>query len=68
MNIKCSKCGNENITLVQYRMTNEDYDGWSELQCLDCKIRIGRWSNKILEAGELEKASNRWLYNYDESN
>ena len=52
--MKCSKCNSENIAMVQYRGTPEDWDGWSEIQCQDCKARIGRWSNKELGDGELE--------------
>lgn len=57
---KCSKCNSTNVVLVQYRDTPEDYDGWSESRCLDCGLRIGRWSGKELKEGELESKYNRF--------
>lgn len=32
----------------------ELYNGVSEYFCPDCKIRIGRWSGKVLKDGEVE--------------
>ena len=32
----------------------EPYNGVSEYFCPDCKIRIGRWSGKVLKDGEVE--------------
>ena len=48
--------------MVEYYQVGLDrakygYDGWSELNCNDCKARIGRWSEKELGEGELEP---RW--------
>ena len=30
------------------------YDGISEIECIDCGKRYGRWTGKILEEGEQE--------------
>jgi hypothetical protein len=52
---KCKKCGSENIMMVEYALGSpEHYDGVSEIECLDCKARIGRWSGRELEEGEAE--------------
>lgn len=52
---KCQNCGSTNIGFVEYDYTcPEHYDGWSEIYCLDCGKRHGRWSNKELQDGELE--------------
>lgn len=57
---KCKKCGSENIMMVEYAPESpEHYDGVSEIQCLDCKTRIGRWSGKELEEGEIELRGGR---------
>lgn len=53
---KCLKCGSTNIMGVEYGYpSKEAYDGISEWQCLDCKVRIGRWSGKELKDNEEEK-------------
>jgi len=53
---KCKKCGSENIIMVEYDYTSpEHYDGISEIDCRDCGVRIGRWSDKELAEGEIEK-------------
>lgn len=53
---KCRNCGSKNIVHVEYDYTNpEHYDGVSEIACLDCKARYGRWSGKRLADGESEK-------------
>jgi DNA-directed RNA polymerase subunit RPC12/RpoP len=54
MNKQCQKCGSENIIMIEYRMTTEDYDGVSEIKCQDCGARYGRWSLRELGGGELE--------------
>ena len=51
---KC-KCGSKNIIAIEYSYpSSEQYDGISEYQCQDCKLRIGRWSGKELKDGEEE--------------
>lgn len=51
----CKKCGSKNIVMVEYDPMNPDhYDGVSEVKCLDCGARIGRWSGKELQEGEFE--------------
>jgi len=35
----------------------EHYDGVSEIDCKDCGARFGRWSEKELAKGEIEKRS-----------
>ena len=52
----CKKCGSTNIVMVEYSwdMPNH-YDGVSEIDCLDCKARFGRWSGRELINNETEK-------------
>jgi metal-dependent hydrolase (beta-lactamase superfamily II) len=53
---KCKKCESENIVFVEYSHDHPDhYDGISEIQCLECSTRFGRWSNKELAPNESEK-------------
>lgn len=55
MQKQCKKCNSEKIILVEYDMTHtEYYDGFSEVECLDCATRIGRWSGNELGIGEFE--------------
>jgi hypothetical protein len=52
---QCKKCGSKNIVMVEYEPINLDhYDGVSEIRCLDCSVRIGRWSGNELKEGETE--------------
>lgn len=52
---QCKKCGSNNVVLVEYEMIHPDhFDGISEIKCLDCGARIGRWSGKELQEGEFE--------------
>ena len=58
---KCKVCGSTNIALFKYDARNpEHYDGWSEIYCLDCGKRFGRWSGLELKDGELEKLTARY--------
>jgi len=44
-----------NIVMIEYGYGDPyRYDGISEIACIDCDKRYGRWSNKILEDGEQE--------------
>lgn len=53
---KCPKCQSENIVMVEYAYDHpEHYDGISEINCLSCKTRFGRWSGKELGPDESEK-------------
>jgi len=55
-NQKCKKCGSKNIGFAEYSYDHpEHYDRVSEIVCLDCKARFGRWSGKELAKGESEK-------------
>lgn len=57
---KCKKCGSENIIMGEYDLMHpEHYDGVSEIECLECGVRIGRWSGKELTQGEFEKKYGR---------
>lgn len=57
---KCKKCGSENIIMVEYDGMHPDhYDGVSEIECLKCKARFGRWSGKELVEGEFEKVGGK---------
>jgi len=59
-NEKCKKCSSEHIVMVEYDMMHpEHYDGISEIKCLDCGARFGRWSGKELKEGEVEKLYGR---------
>lgn len=52
---QCKKCGSKNIGLIEYIHEDPDhYDGISEIKCLDCGVRIGRWSGRELKEGESE--------------
>jgi len=55
MTYSCRKCGSENIVLVEYEWRNpEFYDGISEVECIDCKARFGRWSGLEIPDGFVE--------------
>lgn len=55
MKNKCKKCSGGNVVMVEYDgMHPEHYDGTSETKCLDCGVRVGRWSGKELAVGEFE--------------
>lgn len=53
---KCPRCG-ERIYGVEYRHSNEDYDGVSEYACVNsknCGYRLGRWTMEEIAPGYLE--------------
>lgn len=53
-------CGGE-MWAVEYAYPHPAcYDGWSEKRCKVCGLRIGRWSGKRLEAGEVEDPRERF--------
>ena len=55
-NNMCRKCKSKNIVLIEYGHDQpEHYDGISEVKCLKCGARFGRWSNKELGPIEFEK-------------
>jgi DNA-directed RNA polymerase subunit RPC12/RpoP len=57
---KCKKCGSEKILMVEYPHDHpEHYDGVSEIKCLQCGARFGRWSGKELGLNESEKRGGR---------
>lgn len=52
--MECPK-GHKRIILIEYAYGSPNrYDGVSEIQCLTCKKRYGRWSKKVLKKGESE--------------
>lgn len=51
-------CVRSTATGIQYQGTREDYDGVSEWRCA-CGKRWGRWTDKRLIDGELEKRYGR---------
>jgi hypothetical protein len=56
----CPKCNSDNLTYVEYGIGSPDhYDGISEIHCLSCRSRFGRWSEKELQRGETEKPYGR---------
>lgn len=59
-NTNCRKCRSANIVLVEYPHDHpEHFDGISEIQCLNCGARFGRWSGKELQPDESEKRFNK---------
>lgn len=62
----CRKCQSENIVFVEYAWDHpEHYDGTSEIECLVCGARFGRWSGKELGTDEYEKRLNRQKKNVE---
>jgi hypothetical protein len=55
--MKCKKCKSNNVVMVEYPSL---YDGWIEMVCQNCKIRVGRWSGKILADNEHENPDLRF--------
>ena len=51
---KCPDCHNIMIGIEYSHDHPEHYDGISEWQCPNCKLRLGRWTNKRLRDGEIE--------------
>ncbi len=52
---QCKKCNSTKVIFVEYEMSHPQYyDGISEIECLDCGSRFGRWSGKELAQGEFE--------------
>ena len=47
------------FSVLQYRGTKEDYDGVSEIICMTCNKRYGRWSEKLLRKDEIENKYGR---------
>lgn len=46
--------------MVEYDGIHPDhYDGVSEIKCLKCKTRFGRWSERELSEGEFEKVGGK---------
>ncbi len=48
-------CGHTTKCGVEYRGTPEDWDGISEWVCETCGRRWGRWTQRELNDGEIEK-------------
>ena len=56
----CKKCHSDSVVYVEYSAEHpEYYDGISEINCLKCGARFGRWSGKELATGESEKKCGR---------
>jgi len=52
---KCPNCKSKNLMQVEYGWGDPyRYDGISEIMCLNCKRRYGRWTGKELKEGEKE--------------
>lgn len=52
----CPKCRCDKFDFIEYGHDDpEHHDGFSEIQCLKCGARFGRWSEKELQEGEVEK-------------
>ncbi len=54
-NKTCPKCGGEMGGQEYDKMSKYHYDGVSEDVCIGCGARWGRWCEKELENGEIEK-------------
>lgn len=53
---ECPHCKARDMIGVQYGIGQpECYDGVSEWHCRECGKRFGRWSHKVLIAGEIER-------------
>lgn len=51
----CPNNSEHKIVLIEYGYGSpQRYDGVSEIKCLDCNQRFGRWCKQILEEDELE--------------
>lgn len=58
----CPRCRSKNIVHVEYAWDSpEHWDGVSEVKCLCCGVRIGRWSGRLLQPGELEPRALRYM-------
>lgn len=52
---KCDNGDDHEIVLVEYPLNHpEHYDGVSEIKCLTCGRRIGRWCGNLLKEGAVE--------------
>jgi hypothetical protein len=48
-------CPEEKMVLLEYGYPHpESYDGISEIQCISCGKRVGRWSGRLLTGDEFE--------------
>lgn len=54
MKLRCPICESTEIIGRQYRGTSEDWDGVSEWNCAICGTRWGRWTKRVLQAGDIE--------------
>jgi len=55
MKQRCDECGNENMAHVEYDYGSpQRYDGVSEIACMNCGARYGRWCGIRLAKGEVE--------------
>lgn len=53
--MNCPKNKQHKVILIEYGYGDPyRYDGISEIKCLDCKKRYGRWTLKKLAEGEQE--------------
>tara|TARA_R110000850_G_scaffold208918_1_gene334957 strand:- start:2198 stop:2398 length:201 start_codon:yes stop_codon:yes gene_type:complete len=53
-------CPEKSLMNVQYNYKHKErYDGVSEITCLECKKRVGRWSGKVLKDNEFENRFGR---------
>lgn len=54
----CPECGPQNMGGLEYAYGSpERYDGVSEWVCPKCRLRIGRWSGRVLTGDMVEP---RW--------
>ena len=56
MGWQCRECKGRTRTWVEYSWDSpEHYDGISEWHCSDCWTRYDRWTDEVLEEGEIAK-------------
>lgn len=48
---KCSMCGAD---LARVCHEDEEPEFWSELECVSCETRFGRWTNHVLTGDDRE--------------
>ena len=53
-------CPEDQVMMVEYGYPHpEQYDGISEIKCLECGKRVGRWSGRVLEGDDYENKFGR---------
>ena len=65
--MNCPKNKKHKVILIEYGYIDPyRYDGISEIKCLTCGIRYGRWTGRVLGEGEQEPPYGLTKYVTDE--